>query len=87
MGFHEKKLCGTEQKLKGFKNHETSAQKLSLMSNIQKTHVFPVIFMSGKQPEIISGLAILKTGENLDHPYFVWEQTHESSEQQVWFWL
>ncbi len=43
--------------------------------------------MSGKQPEIISGLAILKTGENLDHPYFVWEQTHESSEQQVWFWL
>ena len=34
-GVSRKKLCGTEQKLKGFKNHETSAQKLSLMSNIQ----------------------------------------------------
>ena len=35
-GVSRKKLCGTEQKLKGFKNHETSAQKLSLMSNIQE---------------------------------------------------
>ena len=36
-GVSRKKICGTEQKLKSFKNHETSAQKLSLMSNIQSS--------------------------------------------------